>query len=175
MIRRPPLSPLFPYTTLFRSRDGLTDPNSVVAGYVSGARRHGAVLLNDVQVTGVTVSGERVRSVQTSEGEVQTEVIVDAAGPFAAEVGRMLGLDLPIWPLRRQMLVTTPLPAVPPEFPFVIDFAPGLYFHREGAGILTGQSNPAETQGFDETVDLDWEQRHLAAAVRRMPLLEQAG
>src|SRR5438874_13832267 len=76
MIRRPPLSPLFPYTTLFRSRDGLTDPNSVVAGYVSGARRHGAVLLNDVHVTGVTVSGERVRSVQTSEGEVQTKVIV---------------------------------------------------------------------------------------------------
>src|SRR5438874_5743421 len=76
MIRRPPLSPLFPYTTLFRSRDGLTDPNSVVAGYVSGARRHGAVLLNDVHVTGVTVSGERVSTVQTSEGEVQTKVIV---------------------------------------------------------------------------------------------------
>jgi sarcosine oxidase subunit beta len=73
------------------------------------------------------------------------------------------------------MLVTTPLPAVPLDLPFVIDFAPGLYFHREGPGILTGQSNPGETPGFDERVDLEWEQRHLAAAVARMPLLERAG
>jgi sarcosine oxidase subunit beta len=73
------------------------------------------------------------------------------------------------------MLVTTPLPDVPSDFPFVIDFAPGLYFHREGPGLLTGQSKPDETPGFDESVDLDWEQRHLASAIRRFPLLEQAG
>jgi sarcosine oxidase subunit beta len=113
--------------------------------------------------------------VATSQGEIEAEVVVNAAGPYAGVIGRMLGLDVPITPLRRQMLVTTPLPQVPAEFPFVIDFAPGLYFHREGPGILTGQSNPSEAPGFDESVDLEWERRHLAAAVRRMPLLEQAG
>jgi sarcosine oxidase subunit beta len=87
----------------------------------------------------------------------------------------MLGLDLPIVPLRRQMLVTTPLEAVPPDFPFVIDFASGLYFHREGPGILTGQANPEQGPGDDESVDLAWEQVHLEAAVQRFPLLEQAG
>jgi sarcosine oxidase subunit beta len=113
--------------------------------------------------------------VSTSRGEIAVETVVNAAGPYAGEVSKMLGLEVPIWPLRRQMLVTTPLPEVPPDFPFVIDFAPGLYFHREGAGLLTGQSNPHEKPGFDESVDLEWEQQHLALAVQRFPLLERAG
>jgi sarcosine oxidase subunit beta len=159
----------------FYDRDGLTDPNSVVAGYVGGARRHGATLLTNVEVSGFELAGDRVTTVRTSRGDVVTETVVNAAGPFAGEVSKMLGLDVPIWPLRRQMLVTTPLPEVPPDFPFVIDFAPGLYFHREGAGLLTGQSNPHEKPGFDESVDLEWEQRHLALAVQRFPLLERAG
>jgi sarcosine oxidase subunit beta len=159
----------------YYARDGLTDPNSVVAGYVSGARRLGAKLLTSVEVTGFRFVGQRVVSVITSQGEVATDAVVNAAGPFAGGIGRLLGLELPITPLRRQMLVTTPLPEVPPDFPFVIDFATGLYFHREGTGILTGQSNPTETPGFEESVDLEWEQRHLARAIRRMPLLEGAG
>jgi sarcosine oxidase subunit beta len=159
----------------FYGRDGLCDPSSVVAGYVAGARRAGATLLTDVDVTGVVARGSRVTQVETSEGAVSCDAVVNAAGPHAAVVGRMLGLELPIWPLRRQMLVTGPLPSVPADFPFVIDFAPGLYFHREGPGILTGQSNASEKPGFDESVDLEWEQRHLGRAVQRMPLLEQAG
>jgi sarcosine oxidase subunit beta len=161
----------------FNARDGLTDPSSVVNGYVSAARRLGARLLTDVEVTGFELnpSGDRVLSVSTPRGTVQTEVVVNSAGPQAGLVGRLLGLGLPIWPLRRQMLVTTPLPAVPLDLPFVIDFARGLYFHREGQGMLTGQSNPDETPGFDERVDLEWEQRHLAAAIARLPLLETAG
>ena len=159
----------------FYGRDGLCDPNGVVAGYVGGARRLGVTLLTDVCVTGMRVERSRVARVETSLGVVEAETVVNAAGPQAALVGRMLGVELPIVPLRRQMLVTTPLPAVPDDFPFVIDFGPGLYFHREGPGILTGQSNPSEVPGFDESVDLEWEQRHLAAAVRRMPLLADAG
>jgi sarcosine oxidase subunit beta len=159
----------------FFGRDGLCDPNSVVAGYVSAARRSGATLLTDVGVTGMEVRSGRVVAVETSSGVVHPDVVVDAAGPQAAEVGHMLGIELPIWPLRRQMLVTTPLPEVPDDFPFVIDFAPGLYFHREGPGLLTGQSNPNEQPGFDESVDLEWEQQHLARAVGRLPLLEGAG
>jgi len=105
---------------------------------------------------------------------VQCDSFINAAGPFAADVGRMLGLDLPITPLRRQMLVTTPLPEVPADFPFVIDFATGLYFHREGPSILTGMANPAEESSIDERVDEDWEAYQLGMAMRRMPLLEQA-
>jgi hypothetical protein len=87
----------------------------------------------------------------------------------------MAGVDVPVVPLRRQWLTTTPLPEVPPEFPFVIDFAQSLYFHREGAGLLTGMSNNDEPIGFDQSVDREWELVHLEAAAKRMPLLERAG
>jgi sarcosine oxidase subunit beta len=159
----------------FHARDGLADPNSVVQGYVSGARRLGAKLLNDVEVTGIQVADGQVRSVVTDQGEVATPVVVNAAGPWAGEVGRMAGVDVPIVPVRRQIVVTGPLPEVPPDFPFVIDFAQSLYFHREGPGILTGMSNPNEPVGFDQSMDEEWELVHLEAAMRRLPLLERAG
>jgi sarcosine oxidase subunit beta len=159
----------------FHARDGLCDPSSVVNGYISGARRRGATLLTDTEVRGIRVNGERVTTVLTSAGDIEAGCVVNAAGPFAAEVARMMGVDVPIAPLRRQMLVTTPLAEVPADFPFVIDFATGLYFHREGPGILTGMANRDQAAGVDETVDLAWEQVHLEAAVRRFPLLEQAG
>src|SRR5438067_7385633 len=114
----------------FYGRDGLCDPSGVVLGYATGARRCGASLMTGVEVTGVRMQGERVVAVVTSAGEVQTDSFVDAGGPFAARIGHMLGRDLPITPLRRQMLVTTPLADVPTDFPFVIDFGTGLYFHR---------------------------------------------
>jgi sarcosine oxidase subunit beta len=159
----------------FYGRDGLCDPSGVVLGYATGARRLGATLLTGIEVTGVRVQGERVVAVETTDGEVQCDSFINAAGPFAADVGQMVGVELPITPLRRQMLVTTPLPQVPADFPFVIDFASGLYFHREGPAILTGMANPDEPPGIDERVDLEWEAYQLGMAVRRMPLLEQAG
>jgi sarcosine oxidase subunit beta len=159
----------------FYGRDGLCDPSSVVNGYVAAARRLGVTLHTDVEVTGVRLEHDRVTTVVTPLGQVQTEMLVNAAGPFAADVGRLFGLELPIVPLRRQMLVTTPLAEVAADFPFVIDFASGLYFHREGPGILTGMANPDQPPGADERVDLAWETVHLEAAVQRFPLLERAG
>lgn len=159
----------------FYGRDGLCDPSSVVAGYAAAARRLGARLFTDIEVRGMRHAGSRVVAVETTVGTVRAGAVVNAAGPWAADVGRMLGLELPIEPLRRQMLVTTPLPEVPEDFPFVIDFASGLYFHREGPGILTGMANHSEPPGFDESVDEAWEQVHLEFAVRRFPLLERAG
>lgn len=158
----------------FHERDGLADPNSVVQGYVSGARRLGARLLNDVEVTGIEVESGRVRGVVTNRGKVSAPTIVNAAGPWAGVVGRMAGVDIPIVPIRRQIVVTGPIPEVPPDFPFVIDFAQSLYFHREGPGILTGMSNPNEPPGFDQSVDEEWELVHLEAAMKRMPVLEKA-
>jgi sarcosine oxidase subunit beta len=159
----------------FHARDGLADPNSVVQGYVSGARRLGAKLLNDVEVTDVRVEGEKVQGVVTDHGEVTTPVVVNAAGPWAGVVGRMAGIDIPILPVRRQIVVTGPIPEIPPDFPFVIDFAPSLYFHREGPGILTGMSNPDQPVSFDQSVDEEWELVHLEAAMQRLPILERAG
>jgi sarcosine oxidase subunit beta len=72
-------------------------------------------------------------------------------------------------------LTTTPLPQSPPDFPFNLDFAQSLYYHREGEGLLTGMSNPDQAPGLDQSVDQDWELVHLEAAINRLPLLEKAG
>lgn len=159
----------------FHAKDGLVDPNSVVMGYINAATRFGVQTLSGVEVTGIQTQADKVVSVETTAGVIDTPIVVNAAGPWANLVGRLAGIEIPITPLRRQMLTTTPLPDIPPDFPFVIDFAQSLYFHREGEGLLTGMSNPYEEPGYDQEVDADWEITHLEAASARMPLLEQAG
>jgi sarcosine oxidase subunit beta len=159
----------------FNPKDGLVDPNSVVMGYVGAAQRIGVKALNNVEVTGLKVEGWKVKGVETNKGFVAVTTVVNAAGPWAGVIGKMAGVHIPITPLRRQMLTTTPLPELPPDFPFVIDFAQSLYFHREGDGLLTGMSNPNEMPGFDQNVNEDFELVNLDAATARMPMLEKAG
>jgi glycine/D-amino acid oxidase-like deaminating enzyme len=160
----------------WHDKDGLVDPNSTVMGYINRAQHLGVEALNKVDITGIEVENGKVSGVKTGDGEtVSTRCIINTAGPWAGMIGAMAGIDIPISPVRRQMLTTTPLPEVPAEFPFVIDFAQSLYFHREGNGVLTGMSNPNEAAGFDQNVDQDWELVNLEAAIQRLPLLEKAG
>ena len=158
----------------FHARDGLADPYSVVQGYAFQARRLGATLMTDVEVLDVRVEGNKVQGVVTDLGKVETPVVVNAAGPWVGEVGKMAGVDIPVVPVRRQIVVTDPIPEIPPDFPFIIDFEDGLYFHREGPGVLTGMSNPDEQVSFDQTVDDAWELAHIEAAIDRLPILEKA-
>jgi sarcosine oxidase subunit beta len=155
--------------------DGLADPNSVVMAYINAGKRLGVRALTGTEAIAIEVSHERVEAVQTSVGRVRCGAVANAAGPWLAPVGAMAGVEIPVTPVRRQMVTTTALPDVPPDFPFVIDFAQSLYFHREGEGILTGMSNPDQAPGFDQSIDEEWELVALEAAARRMPLLENAG
>ena len=159
----------------FNAREGLADPNGVVQGYAAAARRRGVQLLTGVEVTGIGVQAGKVTGVQTSQGAIDAPVVVNAAGAWAGQVAAMAGVDVPITPVRRQIAVTAPLPDVPADFPFVLDFRRSLYFHREGQGILTGQSNVNEPPGFNQVVDHNWTEQHLDNAVFRFPLLAKAG
>jgi sarcosine oxidase subunit beta len=159
----------------FNQKDGIVDPNSVVMGYINAAQKMGVKAVNHAEVTGIRVSGGKVEGVETSRGLIQTRLILNAAGPWAGQIGQMAGVSIPIVPLRRQMFTTTPLKEVPEDFPFVIDFAQSLYFHREGEGLLIGMSNQNEKPGFDQSVDEEFELANLEAAIERMPLVENAG
>jgi len=156
-------------------RDGLADPSGVVQGYAAGGRREGVTILTDTEVTGIRVEKERIATVQTSSGAIRTPVVVNACGAWAPQLGQMAGVDIPIQPIRRQVVVSAAMPGLRPDFPFVVFFADSLYFHREGEGILTGQSNNDETPGYKLDVDSDWEERHMEAAVQRFPMLGDAG
>src|SRR5215831_16597755 len=154
--------------------DGLVDPHGLLQGYVSQARRLGTTLETSAPATAIDVSSDRVHSVQTPRETIEAPRVVIAAGPWSAEVGAFAGVDLPIQPIRRQIAVTSAIPGLRADFPFVIDFARALYFHREGDGILTGMSNREEPPGFDTRVDEDWRLEHIQRAIERMPLLADA-
>ncbi len=156
-------------------KDGVVDPNGVVMGYIGAAQRLGVRAISSVEVTGIRVEEGQIVGVETTAGTISAPTVVNAAGPWAGQLGQMAGVSIPIEPLRRQWLTTTPLPDLPPDFPFVIDFAKSLYFHPEGRGLLTGMSNPNEKIGFGQGIDPDWEIIHMEAAIKRLPLLEKAG
>jgi sarcosine oxidase subunit beta len=156
-------------------RDGLVDPSSLVQGYVANARRLGARLFEDTEAVGMRAASGRIKAVETNHGVIETPVVVNACGAWAPQIGDMLGVDIPIRPVRRQIVVTTPIPEVSPDFPFVIFFHESLYFHPEGEGILTGKSNPNETPGYKLDVDPEWEMVHMDEAMARLPVLERAG
>jgi sarcosine oxidase subunit beta len=158
----------------FYGRDGIADPSGVVGGYVSRARALGTTLLNQVEVTGITVKSGRVAGVQTPLGQVAAGCVVIAAGPWSGLVGRLAGVELPIVPERQQIIVTAPLDWLPDDFPFVIDFAQRLYFHPEGKGLLTGQSMVDWPPTFEQTIDPNWTAVHIANAIARLPMLESA-
>jgi sarcosine oxidase subunit beta len=158
----------------FNQKDGLVDPNSVVMGYVSAAQRLGAKAYADAAVSAVRVSGGRVRGVETAQGTIEAPIVINAAGPWSAKIGEMAGVPMPITPIRRQMFTTNAMPQIPADFPFVIDFANSLYFHREGEGLLVGMSNQNEKPGYDQNVDEEFEMINFEAGMSRLPILERA-
>src|SRR5699024_2234278 len=92
----------------FSPEDGHCDPASVCQGYAAAARRHGATIVTGCAVTGGVVDrsgrAQRIRGVRTDAGVVETDRVVIAAGAWSKEVAAWFGLDLPVEPLRRQIL-----------------------------------------------------------------------
>jgi sarcosine oxidase, subunit beta len=155
--------------------DGHCTPESVVAGYAGAARRAGARLVRDCAVTAIGSSGGVVREVVTEKGTIATETVVCSAGAWSADVGAMVGVDLPVEPLRRQIVTTEAVPGLDPCTPFTIDFSSSFYFHGEGQGLLLGMSDPNETPGFTSSTSDDWLVGLGQAVERRAPALRDVG
>jgi len=179
------------------STDGFVDPHSVMMGFMLKARESGARLWLETAVTGIATepantggggvsppdprSGgvapadlRRVVGVQTSRGFVSTRVVVNAAGPWAASVAKLAGVDLPVEPLRRQLVPTEPFDQLPQRFPMVIDMSTGFHFRREGKGILLAWNDPEETPGFKTDFDPAFVEKVLTRAADRVPCMVDA-
>jgi sarcosine oxidase, subunit beta len=159
----------------FSPDDGHATPEAVVQGYAFAARALGAHLRVACEVTGIDTDGERITAVRTTDGLVATDAVICAAGAWSRACGEMVGVTLPVTPVRRQILFTEPMDGLPTDLPFTIDFASSFYFHREGPGLLMGMSHPGEQPGFAlETTD-DWVPDLLEVASRRAPRIAEAG
>jgi sarcosine oxidase subunit beta len=155
--------------------DGHCTPEAVVLGYARAARRAGARLVQGCTVTGIATDGSSITAVETDHGTIAAEAVICAAGAWSRQVGDMVGVDLPVDPLRRQILTTEPMPGLDAATPFTIDFSTSLYFHNEGPGLLIGMSDPDEVPGFSLDRSDEWLPRLGEAIERRAPRLSEVG
>ena len=155
------LAERFPWLSLdglagasFGPEDGWLDPHGALQGFSRKARELGVVYLED-EVVAMDTGSSRIDALRLKSGERLTAgLVIDAAGAWSGLVAAMAGMALPITPSRRQIFfveIREPLGAAP----LVIDGS-GVYFRPEGAGYLTGMSNPNEPEGFHFEVDHDY-------------------
>jgi glycine cleavage system aminomethyltransferase T/glycine/D-amino acid oxidase-like deaminating enzyme len=136
--------------------DGYIDPSQLTYALADGARRGGCRIFTNTRVTGIDVKDGRVRGVRTDKGNIAADVVVDAGGMFAAEIGRMAGVRVPLLPMSHQYLVTQPLDAVREargsgearrSLPTLRDPDWLVYYREDGDGLVMGgyerQSQPA--------------------------------
>ena len=154
--------------------DGLAGPSEVTHGYAGAARRHGAVIVEGCAVEEVVRDGGRVTGVRAAAGRlVATPLVIDCAGPHAATVGRMAGIEVPVLPFRRHVFVTEHFETSRP-LPMTVDMATTFYSHPEGEGLLLGMSDPDEPSSFDTNVAWAFLERLIEVAVHRIPILDRA-
>lgn len=148
----------------FSPGDGHCTPEAVVAGYAAGARRHGAHIARHCAVLDIESGNGEITAVVTDRGRIATSTVVCTAGAWSPQIAAMVGVDLPVEPLRRQIAFTEPIPGLADDTPMTIDFATTFYFHREGPGLLIGMSDPTETPGYR----LDYSEAWLPGLVEAM-------
>jgi sarcosine oxidase subunit beta len=156
----------------FCSSDGFVDPYSAMVGFMTRAAEAGAKLWRNTEVTAIQVDGRVVTGVETTRGPVATRTVVNAAGPWAAEVAKLAGVDLPVEPLRRMLIPTEPFDQFPHSAPMIIDMSTGFHFRPESLGFLLAWADPEETPGFKTDFDPAFIEKVLTLAADRVPCFE---
>ena len=177
------------HAATFCARDGIADPNGVTMGFAKAAQDAGVEVCRETEVVGIQLEHGRISAVETTRGAISTQTVVNAAGPYAKQIGELVGLHVPVLPYRRHIFIAQPPVAgawdhgpagtrpanVPITRIMVIDFETTFYFHREGVGLLFGISDPDEPPGFNTTVNWQSLERVTRVAIARLPALADAG
>ena len=170
---------------LWLPRDGRTNPIDTTLALAKGARQGGATILENTAVTGIRVENGRVAGVTTNRGDVACEVVVNCAGMWAREVGRMAGVTVPLHASEHFYIVTEPMAGVTPGLPVLRDTDGYIYVREEVGGLLMGGFEPvAKPWGMSgipadfafSLLPEDWEhfQVLMEQALLRIPALESA-
>ena len=140
----PPMSTDRVLGAAYLPTDGYIDPSQLTFALAEGARRGGAEIYQHTRVTGITVERGRVTGVVTDRGEIEAEVVVNAGGMFAKELGALAGVNVPVVPMAHEYLVTKPT-GLPLDMPTMRDPSLLVYFRPESGGLIMGgyERNPA--------------------------------
>jgi sarcosine oxidase subunit beta len=155
--------------------DGFIRPLQMLAGYAEGARRMGVRFEYGTAVQGFRIDGSRVVSVRTSRSEVAAGAVVNAAGAWAGAVATMAGVEIPVWPLRRQVAFTEPFAGLPECMPLTAFLEAEFHLRvRDGRVLLLWSDQPNTSDPFDATLDPDWLPQVVARAHHWVPCLRDA-
>ncbi len=180
----PPMSTDGVLGAAYLPTDGYIDPSQLTFALAEGARRRGAEIATSTRVTTIGVEKGRVTGVETDKGSVEAEVVVNAGGMFAGEIGRLAGVNVPVIPMAHEYLITKPS-GVPLDVPTMRDPSLLVYFRGESGGLVMGgyERHPAPW-GLDgipsdfngQLLDEDWDrfEELMTNAVVRVPELEEA-
>ena len=156
----------------FCSTDGFVDPYSAMNGFMAAAGERGAELWKNTEVLGIQRDAQGISEVETTRGLVSTRKVANCAGAWAASIGKMVGIDLPVEPLRRMLVPTEPFDQFPHSAPMIIDMSNGFHFRPEGLGFLLAWNDPEETPGYKTDFDPAFVEKILTRAADRVPLFE---
>jgi glycine cleavage system aminomethyltransferase T/glycine/D-amino acid oxidase-like deaminating enzyme len=178
----PPMSTEGVLGAAFLPTDGYIDPSQLTFALAEGARRGDAEILTNTRVTEIPVERGRVQGVVTDKGTIEAEVVVNAGGMFAQELGALAGVNVPLVPMAHEYLVTKPA-GLPVDMPTMRDPSLLVYFRPESGGLIMGgyerdpapwslDGIPADFNG--KLLAEDWERFEplLENAIRRVPDLE---
>ncbi len=177
------------YGAMWEPNEAHIDPSGVANAYAAGARKRGAKIYRNCPVTATTAMPSGGWTVETPQGTIAADHVVNCAGLWGREVGKLAGLNLPLMPIEHQYFVTESIPeieALGREFPLIHDNDGEYYMRQEGNGLLVGAY---EREGRHWAVDgtpLDFGHDllpddlerigdNVARAMNRMPCLETAG
>ncbi len=155
----------------FCPTDGFVDPYSAMIGFMTWAVQHGATLWKNAEVISI-VRKDSGFVVETTKGSISAHVVVNCAGAWAAAIAKMVGIDLPVEPLRRMLVPTEPFDGFPHTAPMIIDMSNGFHFRPEGRGFLLAWNDPAETPGYKTDFDEAFVEKILTRAADRVPVFE---
>lgn len=158
--------------------DGLIEPLNVMRGFMERACARGVRLLLETEVTAIETERGEVKGVMTTRGHISTRAVVNASGAWAAEVARLAGVEIPVVPLRRQLVAARLSNDLPARLPMVIDMTDGFHFRRAPQdwlepGVILAWPDPAETFEFKTEFEQTFIEKVFARASHRMPMLAE--
>src|SRR5258708_18671046 len=180
----PPMSTDGVLGAAYLPTDGYIDPSQLTLALVEGARRRGAEINEDTRVTVIETERGRVKRVVTDKGSIDTELVVNAGGMFATEIGRLVGVNVPLIPMAHEYLITTPS-GLPRDMPTMRDPSLLVYYRPESGGLVMGgyERDPAPwsldgiPHDFNgKLLEPDWDRFEplMTNAIVRTPTLKDA-
>ena len=190
-IKNPLIDPKRYISALWDPIDAEVDPSGVTYAFAKAAKVHGAKYHINTVVKDTKQKNDGTWDVITNQGNINAEIVINAGGLWAREVGHLAGINLPVQPMEHHYLITDSIPEIEslPEgqrLPVGTDFEGNIYFRQEGKGMLLGtyeqQSTPWKIEGTPMSFGhellepkLENIQDRLAIGFERMPALEKAG